>query len=32
VKAPMDGEGVYLTFHAKVGDSVKKDDVVIEVG
>jgi pyruvate/2-oxoglutarate dehydrogenase complex dihydrolipoamide acyltransferase (E2) component len=31
ILAPMDGEGVYLTFHAKVGDSVKKGDVVIEV-
>lgn len=31
VNAPMDGEGVYLTFHKKVGDSVNAGDVVIEV-
>lgn len=31
VNAPMDGEGVYITFIRKVGDSVAKDDVIMEV-
>lgn len=31
VKAPMDGEGVYITFHKKVGDAVNKGDVLAEV-
>lgn len=31
VKAPMDGEGVYITFHKKVGDAVAADDVIAEV-
>ena len=31
VNAPMDGEGVYLTFHKKAGEAVKKGDIVVEV-
>ena len=31
VRAPMDGEGVYITFHKKAGDSVNKGDVIAEV-
>ena len=27
----MDGEAVYLTFYKKVGDSVEKNELVIEV-
>merc|ERR1719335_2037017 len=31
VNAPMDGEGVYMSFFKAVGDSVAKNDVVVEV-
>ncbi|CAD7960440.1 unnamed protein product [Amoebophrya sp. A120] len=31
VFAPMDGEGVYISFQKKVGDSVKADEIIAEV-
>ena len=31
VNAPMDGEAVYMSFFKSVGDSVAKNEVVVEV-
>jgi pyruvate/2-oxoglutarate dehydrogenase complex dihydrolipoamide acyltransferase (E2) component len=31
VNAPMDGEAVYMSFFKSVGDTVKKNEVVVEV-
>lgn len=31
VNAPMDGEAVYMSFHKQVGDTVDKNEVVVEV-
>merc|ERR1719282_385346 len=31
IKAPMDGEGVYIKFFKQVGDTVDKEDIICEV-